>query len=270
MARLQDIAAGRKDLYMLDPLMIQEEPGWNVRVEGPDLDSHVRLLADSIKQIGVQEPLTVYMKGEVPILTNGHCRLAAVKLAISEGAEIKAVPVRTEERYANEADRVLSLITRNSGKPLSALEQSEVVKRLLGFGWSEQEIAKKTGFSSTHIDNLMKLSAAPVAVTEMVKNGEVSARLAMDTLRSDGDQAAETLRSAVETAKQEGKSRATAKHLPKPVARIDWKWAGPHLKKALEDIRDAADDPGELTVCLEAATKLLEMISKAPESSEGA
>lgn len=270
MARLQDIAAGRKDLYMLDPLLIQEEPGWNVRLEGPDLDAHIRLLADSIKQIGVQEPLTVYMRDNTPVLTNGHCRLAAVKLAISEGAEIKAVPVRTEERYANEADRVLSLITRNSGKPLAALEQAEVVKRLMGFGWSEQEIVKKTGFSTTHLDNLMKLSAAPVAVTELVKNGKVSARLAMDTLRSDGDQAAETLRTAVETAEQSGKSRATAKHLPKPVARIDWKWAGPHLKKALEDIRDAADNPEELTVCIAVAVKLLEMVSKAPENSEGA
>jgi ParB-like chromosome segregation protein Spo0J len=216
MARLKDMAVGVKDLFMLNPNLIQEEPGWNARIEGPELDAHIRQLADSIKEIGVQEPLTIYVRNEVPILTNGHCRLAAVRLAISEGAEIKAVPCRTEERHANDADRVLSLITRNSGKPLSLLEQASVVKRLLAFGWAEPDICKKTGFSRTHVSNLLALSGAPASVGKMVAAGEVSASLAVEVIREHGDKATEVLHQGVERAKADGKTRATPKHVAAP------------------------------------------------------
>ncbi len=220
--RLRDVAkgcgGGVKDLFMLDPNIIQEKPGWNVRTPGPDLDAHIRWLADSIKAVGVQEAVTVYLENDVPILTNGHCRLLAVKLAISEGAEIRAIPARAEERYANDADRVLGMITRNGGKPLTPMEQAEVVKRLLAFGWEVGEIATKTGFSRTHINNLEKLAAAPAAVAEMVKGGQVSARTAVKVMREKGAEAPAVLAGAVKTAGEAGKRRASAKHFEKPGA----------------------------------------------------
>lgn len=257
--RLKDVAEAVKDLFMLSPHIIQEEPGWNVRTPGAELDAHIRQLADSIKEIGVQEPVTVYMKNDVPILTNGHCRLMAVKLAISEGAEIKAIPARAEERYANDADRVLGMITRNGGKPLTMMEQSAVIKRLLAFNWSESEIAKKTGYSATHITNLLRLSAAPAEVAEMVKNGEVSAQTAVNVMRQEGDKAPKVLKAAVATAREQGKTKATAKHIIPTQSKFDWKEWGPKLKCALESIRDA-DSHAERMACIEAGAKLLERI----------
>ncbi len=257
MARLKDLAEGVRDLFMLDPSIIQEEPGWNVRIPGPDLDAHIRQLADSIKEVGVMEPVTVYLKNDIPMLTNGHCRLMAVKLAIAEGAEIKSTPARAEERYANDADRVLGMITRNGGKPLTILEQTVVVKRLLAFGWTEADVAKKTGYSPTHIANLLRLSAAPSEITEMVRNGEVSARVAVDVMRTEGDNAPEVLKTAVKTAQESGKTKATAKHIPKPSTLVDWKKWGPSLKQVLEAIRDA-DSPAERTDCIDAGMRLLE------------
>lgn len=230
MARLKDLAEGTKDLFMLDPRIIQKKPGWNVRLAGPDLDAHIRQLADSIKEIGVQEPVTVYLEGETPYLTNGHCRLDAVMLAIGEGAEIKSIPARSEERYANDADRVLSMLTRNSGKPLSTIEQAEVVKRLLAFGWSESEVAKKTGISITHVSNMIRLLSAPQEVRTLVQEGKVSATLANDALKENGDAAGEVLTKAVETAQQAGKKRATKKHVVVTPA-TNWKKVGPELKE---------------------------------------
>ena len=59
---IKKIAVGRKDLYMLAPCSIAIDEGWNVRQDTEDLKSHIRQLADSIKEIGVQLPLTVYTR----------------------------------------------------------------------------------------------------------------------------------------------------------------------------------------------------------------
>jgi len=212
---IKQMAIGRKDVYILSPADIEEDPGWNVREENEGLALHIRELADSIKEVGVLQPLTAYMNDGVPTVTDGHCRLLAVKLAISEGAEIAGVPVRLEERYANEADRVLSMLTRNSGRKLTIPEQAEVVRRLLAYNWSEDMISRKTGSSRQHIGTLIKYLSSPAEVQEMVKNGEVSATTAVNTIRKEGNEAVKTLKEGVEKARQEGKKKATSKHLKK-------------------------------------------------------
>lgn len=245
MARLKDlpICVGVKDLYSLDPRLITEKPGFNVRVENEELTAHIEQLATSIAEIGVQQPLTVYMDGDNAIITDGHCRLAATMLAISRGADIKSVPVRVEERYSNEADRTLSLLSRNSGKPLTVLEQSSVVKRLLAFGWSESDVRKKTGYSTTHIKNLIELSAAPTVIQYMVGKGQVSATQAVKTVKKDGDKAAEKLQSAVKTAAATGKKKASAKHIePKSTVTIDWQTFTKKLREAIFKMRDTEGD----------------------------
>jgi len=217
---IKGLALGRKDLFMIDPRELQEEPGWNQREEGPGLDAHVRWLADSIKENGVQEPITVYLKDGLPFITNGHCRQRAALLAISEGADIKAVPVRVEERGTNDADRIVSMITRNGGKEFTSLEKAKVVKLLLGYGLTVAEISKKTSFSHTTVGDLLRLCEAPQAVVEMIRNGDVSPTMATDVLRKEGAiEGAKTLTEAVVVAKSEGKKKATAQHLPQKPAK---------------------------------------------------
>jgi len=212
--RLQDLGT-RKDLYMIAPEIIHEEEGWNVRAEGEDLEQHIQTLAASIREIGVQEPLTVYLRDEEVVLTNGHCRLAAVKRLLAEGVEIKAVPVRVEAKTANDADRVLSMITRNSGRPLSPMELAAVCKRLVAFNWTPATIAAKTGYSAGYINQLLGLSAAPAEVQSMVAAGRVSASLAAKVVRQHGKNAPETLKNALAKANKRGKAKATAQDLPK-------------------------------------------------------
>ncbi len=245
MARLQDMASGRRDLYLLDPDLIKEDEGWNVRDDNEDLKAHIRHLADSIKEIGVQQPLTVYLRDGVPTITDGHCRLMAAKIAISEGAEIKTVPCRNEERTANEADRTLSMLTRNSGKPLTSLEASVVVKRLISFGWVISDISRKTGYTTSHIYNLIALASSPVEIQQMVSDGKVSATLATDTVRKQGEtKAVETLKSAVEKASDSGKKKATKKHVEPGPAKTNWNKVGPQLLSVLRciDLHCLVDD----------------------------
>lgn len=120
---IQDLALGRSDVFRLDPRALQIEPGWNSRTSDFDpADPEDLSLAHQIAEGGVKEPITVYMKNGVPVVTNGHRRRAATLYALDVlGAEIKSVPVQTEPKHASEADRVLSQIVRNSGKPLAPM-----------------------------------------------------------------------------------------------------------------------------------------------------
>jgi ParB family chromosome partitioning protein len=234
MATVKDLASGRSDLYKVNPLIIKEEQGWNVRQAGEELDNHIRFLANSIKEEGVREPMTCYLKEDSFFLTNGHCRLMAVKLAISEGSEIETVPVRVEDRYSNESDRVLSMITRNSGKPLTQLETAEVIKRLLKFGWDMQKVAAKTGYGMQTIKNILELSMAPEDILELVKDGQVAPSLARQTIKENGSKkATEILTKAAKVSKANGKKKVTEKDIKK---KINWNKYGPLCLEKLEDI----------------------------------
>lgn len=185
MASIKEMSSGRKDLFLVDPRLINEKDGWNVREESEELKEHIETLSLSIAEIGVQQPLTVYMDDGKLYLSDGHCRLKAVLLAIESGAEIKSVPCRVEDRYANEADRVLSMITRNSGKPLTPLEKSKVIKQLISFGWSEKEISKKVGISLGYVYRLLEAAALPEEIKTAVRQGTVSTSVAVEEVKKN-------------------------------------------------------------------------------------
>lgn len=215
---MKEIALGRSDIYRMSIDDLHVKDGWNSRVTdfNPE-DADDLALAQSISQVGVKQPLTVYWEDSKTWISDGHRRYGAAKYARDVlGAEIKSVPVQTEERFSSEADRVFSQIVRNSGKPLSPIEQASVFKRLIDLGWTIKDLEMKTGMSRNRIVDLLELQAAPVAVTEMVKTGKVSATLAITTLKKhegDGRKTATELSRAVDKAESQGKTRATAKHL---------------------------------------------------------
>ena len=213
MASLKDRSVGRKDLFMFDPRQLREDPGWNARHDTPELREHLDTLKGSIRSLGVLEPLTCYVSGEDLIVTNGHCRLKATMELIAEGVEIVSVPVRVEDKGTNEADRALSMLSRNSGKPLTTLETAEVVKRLMGYGWDEAKIKAKTGFSGTYIGRLLTLLESPEPIRAAVDRGEVSASLAVEVQKSNPADAHAVLQEAGEIAKAAGAPRTMPKHV---------------------------------------------------------
>lgn len=214
---IQKIAAGRTDVYRLDPSLIQIREGWNARdFNDPVNKDHVEQLAKSIAEIGVLQPIRVAWKDNVAYLTDGESRLRAVRLAIKKGAEIKTIPVITEDRYASEADQLFTQIAANSGKPFSTLEMSSVFVRLKAFGWSEKDIAAKSGYSTQRVRDLLELNAAPAEVTKMIRDGDVKATTAQKVIRShkgDRKAAVAALEKAVVEAKASGKKRATGKNI---------------------------------------------------------
>lgn len=256
-------------VLQLSPEVLIEREGWNVRLaDDPDNVAHIEALAESIYHVGVLEPLTAYHvpanaehgTAEGYVITNGHCRLAAVTIALARGAPIKSVPVRLEPKATGEADHTFSMVARNTGKNLSQLELGLACKRLVAFGWAEADIAQKSGYSTQHIRNVLSLASAPAEVTKMVERGEVSASLATQAIAAEGNEGAkETLTQAVEIAKSEraakptraGKApvklapvKATLKH----VAKVKGTTAQAATKAKVSKASYAPKDPNALSV----------------------
>lgn len=212
---IQEQTISRTPFYNVDPRNLNVRPGWNSRApEDEENKAHVLALAESIGEMGVLEPLTVFMENDKLWVSDGHCRLAACMIAISKGADIRSVPVKTEGRASNEADRVFSQIVRNSGKPLTPFEQGAVYKRLVGYGWPVEDIAKRSGKSVSHVNAALDLQGAPVEVRKLVASGRVAASLASKVVKKQGGaKAVQTLSNAVDAAAQQGKAHATARHI---------------------------------------------------------
>lgn len=270
--RLKDLASGTRDLFMMDPRKLVADHDWNARLDTPDLQKHIRFLADSIKEEGVKNPLTIFLKDGAAHITDGFCRHRAVMLAIEEGAEIDTIPCRAEERGSDEGDRVLGMFVRNSGMPLLPLEQSTIFARLVKLGWDVPKIAKKSGRSTTHINNMLDLASAPADIKALVADGKLSATLAGDTIRVEGEtKGAAILVAAAAAAEAAGKAKikradveAPAKSPAPPANPIDGYVADAKTDKPIPptppargntgpDPKKIAEALAEITVALEEA-----------------
>lgn len=211
---LKEISSGRIEGYKIDPKLILVEEGFNFRIDSPELLAADEELKKSIIANGVQLPLTVRLKDDKVYVVNGHRRLKAVMAAIKEGVDIPTVPCINEPKGATDEDRVLMLLTTNSGVPPTALEKGAIFKRLSAMGWSNEKIGEKAGMSYKQVENLIGLQAAPAEIKEMISEGTLSASLAIKTMASEGKtEGAATLLAAAEKVRAEGGTKVTAKAL---------------------------------------------------------
>src|SRR6266403_1624499 len=112
---IKSLAEGRSDIFKVDPRKLHVKPSWNGRDFNDPLNiEHVDMLARSITAIGVKEPLTVVWEDGKAWLVDGECRLRGALRAIEiYQAPLKTIPVKTEERGSNDADRLFSQIIPN-------------------------------------------------------------------------------------------------------------------------------------------------------------
>lgn len=258
MARLKDMGTRAGEVIMLDPELIGEKPGYNIRdMESPATQQYIRQMVDSIHASGTAAfpEITVRQEDNQIYVVRGHCRLRAFRLAKKEGAEVKGIRA-IASTLKSETDYALDLLNSNDGLPLTPLEKAKVIKRLTAFEWTVPEIAKRRGVTPQTILNMLALLEAPADVSALVESGKVSATLAVSTVRKEGSlYAGDTLQKAVDNAKSKGKARATAKHLP-ATATVDWKAYGPKLKTALTTIVNARGNAAQQEAIDQAAILL--------------
>lgn len=237
-AAMREHGAGSRDLWQVAPGDLRTMEGFNVRAPGPELDAHIRSIADSIKANGYYsyQPLGAVVAIEdgqqVIYVHAGHCRLAAVLLAIDEGATIERVPVVVSPAGTSMEDLTVELVRGNSGKSLSTYENALVCARLSRFGWDGGQIAKRLGYASAqYVDGLLSLASAPLGLRNMVIAGEVSATLAITTIARHGDKAERVLKAA-----QGGGKKVTAKAVAPTLAKMQRKEA-PRMHEALTHLK---------------------------------
>lgn len=194
---------------------IHEEPGFNLRREGEDLDASIDALAEFIFAGGIIPPLEVRPRDDGGVfVVDGHRRRRAILKAIERGAPIEWVAVVAFS--GNDVDRVARIMTSAEGRALAPLEVAAGYKRLTAFGLSPEDIAGRVHKTRQHVDQLLILANANADVQQMVADGIVSATLAIDVVRKHGDKAGEYLRD-----KTAGKRKITAGTIkPKALPRV--------------------------------------------------
>ena len=219
---LASISEGRSDIHRIDPRKLHVRNGWNSRdFKDPANVDHIQMLANSIAEVGVKEPLTVNWEDGKAWLEDGECRLKACLYAIEFlKADIKTIPCKVGERYANEADRLFNQQLRNSGKAFTALEQAKLFKRLLDLGWNQGDIAKKAGISAARVSQILDYNTMPEGVKTMVQNGQVAPSTAMQVVKAEGSNAVAALTQGLATAKEAGKTKVTAAHVEKATSEL--------------------------------------------------
>lgn len=220
----------RTDMLHLrvDQLVVVE--GLNVRKEMGDIDG----LALSIAKVGVKRPLRGHLiksgedAGKYGI-TDGHRRFEAAQIVVKTNPEL-LIPFQPEAPGYSDEDRTLDLLITNDGKPLTMLEQAEVIKRLIGFGWERQDIADRIGKTDQHVADLETLLTASSKLKKLVQKNEVSASALVEVIREhEGDM--EKVEGAL--VKAQVKAGAGKKVTPKHIERKKKKG-----KPTLADLKD--------------------------------
>jgi len=131
-------------------------------------------LADSIKQVGLLEPLIVRPIGDGYEVVVGERRYRA-----SQQVGLKTVPVVVRQ-YTDEEVIELNLVENIQREDLSAVEKGNSCKLLLEkypqkFG-NVQTLSKRLGLSSATVKTWMQLTKAPREIQSMVAPAKVERR----------------------------------------------------------------------------------------------
>ena len=199
---LASITNAGGEMRMIDPRKIKVRDGWNFRdFNDKENAEHIESLYQSIKEVGVKEPLTVTYEKGVAWLDDGECRFRAAMLVIERDKIELKVPVKSEERYASELDRLINQRIRNSGKPFTVFEDAAYFKKLLSLGMQQQEIAKKCNVSAGRVSQILEYNTIGKVGRELVANGQASASLVMEVTKNEGSEAEKVLLNGLKASK---------------------------------------------------------------------
>jgi hypothetical protein len=230
MTSARDIAVKRGETVLyFNPGQLVLDPQLNIRdMSTPDNDAHVEWLCGEILDKGFTSIMKVLVReNDSIVVTEGHCRLTAVRRCIERGQlqEDVMLPCLTEPKGTSLLDLYARQFSTNgTSKGLNADEAAANIKRIMTFGKSQAEVARIIGKSAQYVGQMLGFQEAPQEVREMVAKGEVSTSAAMATLRKEGpSKGAAKLKAGVSKAKAAGRKKATQKDIAprKVVARSD-------------------------------------------------
>ncbi|MDI2536819.1 ParB N-terminal domain-containing protein [Pseudomonas aeruginosa] len=250
---------------------LHEEPGFNLRAEGEDLEQSIADLADYLHQGGIVPALEVRPREDGGMwVVDGHRRRRAYLKLDAEGR----LPRDPNGEFwvpivgfaGNDAERVLRVITSQEGRKLSPLELAHGYKRLIAFGWTGQ-----------HVDQVLVVGNANTDVQQLISSGAVAATTAARIVRKHGEKAGQVLGQQLAKVIAAGGTKVTPRAVAEPTvprAILD------DLLKVTTDIVDAfptalraglAEGPESITLTTRSAwvERLMDLVAQAKESLQG-
>lgn len=211
------IALNKSYFVPVDQLVL--EPGYNIREAD---EQHVEYFAQCWENGAPLPALTVIPKnGGIMIMDGQHRYLGALR-AIERGVPITRIDCK--DFTGDEAEQIAFMVSSSQGKQLDPFERAKAYTRLKGFGWTNEEIAKKVGRSVSDVQMHLSLGDVPPEIKERINLGQISYANAVAVTREHGDEAVKVVEEAAEEARASGKDKITAKVLkpkkPKPVDRL--------------------------------------------------
>ncbi|MGN1004443.1 MAG: ParB/RepB/Spo0J family partition protein [Oscillospiraceae bacterium] len=138
----------------------------------------LRELADSIKELGVLQPLTVRSLGREWELIAGERRLRAARLAGL--THVPCIVVEADE----ERSSLMALVENLQRRDLDFWEEALALARLIDeYGLSQEECARQVGKSQSAIANKLRLLRLPSPVLRLLRDNGFTERHARALLR---------------------------------------------------------------------------------------
>jgi ParB family chromosome partitioning protein len=176
----------RKSFYKNDRVSyisvhsIEPNPAQPRRLFDPD---GLRELADSIRENGVLQPITVRSCGNKYVLVAGERRLRASRMAGL--GEIPCIITRMDEKQSS----LIALVENLQRCDLDFFEEAEGIRRMIHtYGFSQEEAARKLGKSQSAISNKLRLLRLSPRVIKEISLNSLTERHARALLRLKNEQ----------------------------------------------------------------------------------
>ena len=145
-------------------------------------DDSIKGLAESIKQNGLLQPVTVRKNGDKYELIAGERRYRASLL--NGASDIEAIIMESsDEESAN-----LALIENLQREDLNAIEQAMAMRRIMSSeGLTQNELSKRLGYRQSTVANKLRLLKLPEYIKQAISHGTITERHARALLNVPED-----------------------------------------------------------------------------------
>lgn len=142
-------------------------------------DESIAELAQSIRQVGLIQPLVVRRQGDVYELIAGERRLRAIKLL-----ELERVTCIVQNDIVDESSAMMALIENLQRENLNFFEEAQCYSDLIGtYLLTQEALAEKLGKSQSSIANKLRVLKLSPAVKEAMTDAGLTERHARALLR---------------------------------------------------------------------------------------
>ena len=217
----------RSDRAYYDPRWIKIEPDWNARdLSSPAALAHIASLEESILADGVREAIKVkYDRATgVRTLVAGHCRLTACLNLIAKGHDVK---IPCEQVKGDEIELMIENLTQNAGLPLTQWEAGVEYRKLLRWGCTPADVARRVCKPLRYVTEAIALSGVSLEAKAMLSEGKATPGAVLHAVDGKDGDSVEKLKAKVAERPKPKESPQTSfpgtpapkPAKPKPVAR---------------------------------------------------